>query len=214
MRPYARRICISTVALVAFANGCNQKDNSKGNFSAALDGYFAAHPECLWTEPQKLPAQSDTTGGSDTSKYDALVDAGLLTRTSAEKQKLIILTKQVNLYDLSTNGRAAWTADPGQPGYGNFCYGHRKVQEIAGFNPAGTQPGATTSVTYTWRVADAAGWAKAAETQTAFPALATAIGGPNTAQANLVLTTDGWKVQAPAAAARTNRVGGDSGIVQ
>ncbi len=203
--------CSLVLIAITLSTGCDKKDNSKGNFTSAIDGYYSGHPECLWTEPHKLPAQSDTSGGEDTSRYDALVDAGLLTRQTAEKQKLIILSKSVNIYDLSDKGRSSWNADPQQPGTGNFCYGHRKVQDITAFNPASTQPGATTSVTYSYRISDVATWARAAETQTAFPALATAIAGPNTAQANLVLTTNGWKVQPPSGATRT---GADGKIVE
>ena len=38
---------------------------------------------------------------------DALVDQGMLVRTTAEKKVLIIASKQVNNYDLSDKGRAA-----------------------------------------------------------------------------------------------------------
>lgn len=210
----ALRHASAAVLLVLCTAGCKQTDNSKSTFTSALNSYFAANPECLWTDPQKLPAQSDTNGGADTAKYDALVDAGLLTRTSAEKQKLIVLTKQINIYDLSPNGRAVWVGDAQQPGYGNLCYGHRKVDDVTAFTSTGTQPGATASTTYTWHVSDAAAWASAAETQTAFPGLASAISGPNVAQATLVLTTDGWKVQAPARHTRGAATAADGKIVE
>ena len=61
-------------------------------------------PVCLWQEPVKFPVQADTSDTSKTSGYDALVDQGLLVRTTAEKKKLIIASKQMNNYDLSDKG--------------------------------------------------------------------------------------------------------------
>ena len=67
---------------------------------------------------------------SDTALYAALVDQGLLVRTTDQKTVMLVASKQVNNYDISEQGRAAWVADPEQPGFGNFCYGRRKVTSI------------------------------------------------------------------------------------
>ena len=99
-----------------FAMGCNKKADNTMNFSGAIDTYYSAHPACLWPDPIKFPVQADTSDTSKTSGYDALVDQGLLVRTTAEKKKFIIASKQVNNYDLSDKGRSAWTADVNQPG--------------------------------------------------------------------------------------------------
>lgn len=144
--------------------------------------------------------------------YDALVDQGLMSRTPIEKTKLLVLKKQANSYDLTDKGRSNWTPDPTQPGYGNFCYAHRKVKDIISNTPAGTQPGATTTVNYTWTLGDVKDWAQAQETQTAFPQLAGALNATNNAQTTLVLTNDGWKVPQTTRAPRG--AGGDSGIVE
>jgi hypothetical protein len=141
--------------------------------------------------------------------YDALVDQGLLARTPVEKTKLLVLKKAANSYDLTDKGRSNWTPDATQPGYGNFCYAHRKVKDIVSNTPAGTQPGATTVVNYTYTMGDVKDWAQATETQNAFPKVRTALSTTNNGQTTLVLTTDGWKVQAAAKGA-----GGDSGIVE
>ena len=111
-------------ATLLFA-GCNKQDNSKANFQSAINDYYKAHPACIWQDTKKFPVQAATSDDAKTQGYDALTDAGLLTRTTGEKKVFIVASKQVNNYDLSAQGRSAWTPDTSQPGYGNFCYGHR-----------------------------------------------------------------------------------------
>ena len=152
MNIYPTRKSLRTAAMCAtiilLGIGCNKKEDNSINFRNAIDTYYSAHPACLWSEPFKFPVQADTSDNSKTAGYDALVDQGLLVRTTAEKKKLIIASKQVNNYDLSDKGRSAWTADVNQPGYGNFCYGHRKVTSIDNSTPTSSAVGATTQVTY------------------------------------------------------------------
>lgn len=178
---------------VLLTTGCNKKADNTSNFTSAIDAYYTGHPACLWREPIKFPLQEDTSDASKTAPYDALVDQGLLVRTTAEKRKLIIASKQVNQYDLSDKGRSAWTADQAQPGFGDFCYGHRKVSGIDSSTPTNDQPGATTQVTYHYTLADAASWASAAETQNAYPNLHANMSGPQTGQATLTNTSNGWQ---------------------
>ena len=172
--------------------GCNKKADNTSNFTSAINTYYAAHPACLWDAPIKLPVQADTSDTSKTAPYDALVDQGMLVRTNAEKKVFIVASKQVNNYDLSDKGRASWTADQTQPGFGNFCYGHRKVQNIDASTPTNDQPGATTVVNYHYTLADAPSWATVAETQAAYPDLRASLTGPQAAQATLTNTTNGW----------------------
>src|SRR6187402_1465866 len=116
----AAAVCMTAAFLVT---GCKKTDDNKLNFTNAINTYYAAHPACLWDQPVKFPVQVTTSDTSKTAGYDALVDQGLLQRTTAEKKVFIIASKQVTNYDVSDKGRAAWTTDPTQPGYGNFCYG-------------------------------------------------------------------------------------------
>ncbi len=115
-------------------------------------------------------------------------------RTTGEKKVFIVASKQVNNYDLSDKGRGAWTADTTQPGYGNFCYGHRKVSTIDSATPTSDQPGATTQVSYHYSFSDAPAWATAPETQNAFPSVRTNLAGPVADTATLTNTTNGWAV--------------------
>jgi hypothetical protein len=183
-------------AIAFFAVGCNKKDDNSINFTSAINSYYSTRPACLWSDPKKFPVQADTSDASKTAHYDALVDQGLLVRTTAEKKVLMIASKQVNNYDLSDNGRSAWTADVNQPGYGNFCYGHRKVSGIDSATPTTSAEGATTQVNYHYTLADFPAWATAPETQNAFPQLHSDLTGSQAGQATLIDTHNGWQVAA------------------
>jgi hypothetical protein len=187
-----RAAAISGVALL-LATGCNKKADNTINYKSAINSYYSAHPVCLFSDPVRFPVQVATSDASKAAPYDALVDQGLLVRTNAEK-KIVILSKQENNYDLSNEGRQAWTADTSQPGYGNFCYGHRSVSSVDSSTPTTSNPGATTEVSYHYSVADAPSWATAAETKTAFPSVQGNLSGPQAANATLTNTSNGWQV--------------------
>ncbi len=188
------------VAAATLATGCDKKADNTLNFTNAINTYYAAHPACLWKTSTQFPTQVTTSDTEKTAPYDALVDQGLLVRTTAEKKVMIIASKQVTNYDLSEKGRAAWTPDTAQPGFGNFCYGHRKVTAIDSSTPTTDQPGATTQVSYHYSFSDAPAWATAAETQNAYPDVRANLSGPHTGQATLTNTSSGWAVSSPSLA--------------
>lgn len=175
--------------------GC-RKTNSvdKGAFQSAINAYYSARPQCVWPSPMKFPAQADASKESQTKGFDALTDAGFLTRTPQEKKRFLVGSKQVNDYDVSGKGRSVWTADQAQPGYGNFCYGHLKVSSIDGYTPSDNPDATSYSVAYHYKVSDLPDWAKSTEMQTAFPRIAAAASGDDTATANLTKSSDGWQV--------------------
>jgi hypothetical protein len=206
LRPTFRTVALCG-AVVLLSTGCNKKEDNTTNFTSAINNYYSAHPACLWSEPIKFPVQENTSDASKTSGYDALVDQGLLVRTTAEKKVMIIASKQVNNYDLSDKGRSVWTADVDQPGFGNFCYGHRKVSSIDSATPTTSAVGATTQINYRYIVADAAAWASAAETQNAYPQLHSDLAGPQTARATLTNTSNGWQVSSAGPASASSNDG-------
>jgi hypothetical protein len=179
------------VALLATA--CNKTDNSDMNYKAAINDHFKAAPACIWSQSKKLPAQAATSDDAKTEGYDALTQAGLLVRTTAEKKVFIVASKQVNNYDLSDTGRSTWTPDPNQPGYGNFCYGTREVTSIdnstVGANPSGSK---TVAVDYHYKIANVPTWANSPGMKTAFPSIDTALSGSSAAKATLVMNGDHW----------------------
>lgn len=209
---YFRNLSLLGLVL-AFAGACNKSAPSTPNYAGAINTYYQAHPACLWTNEKQFPVQS-APDDAKTQGYDALVDAGLLTRTTSEK-KIVIISKRENNYDLSQNGRQAWTADPSQPGYGNFCYGTPKVSTIDSNSPTSDQPGATVTVNYHYTLANVPAWASAAETQTAFPSVKDNLSSPQAATATLTNSNNGWQVtSAPAGSSSSPASPADGKIVQ
>ena len=189
------RIVLLVMAWVAFfAAGCKKNAVDTMAFKSALNSYYANQQSCLWTAPVKFPAQADTSKDEDTKTYDALTDAGLLTRKPEEKKRFLIGSKQVNDYDLSDQGRSSWTPDPSQPGYGNFCYGHPQVSAVDNYTAA-DDTGTRYNVTYHYGPANVPAWANSAEMKTAFPKLAAETSGMQAATASLLKTDNGWNVQ-------------------
>jgi hypothetical protein len=197
--------------------GCRKvkQEDSTANYKSAIDTYYAAKPMCLWAQPKKLPVQADTSDTSKTSGYDALVDQGLLQRTTAEKKVFVVASRQVTNYDLSEHGRGSWTADQTQPGFGNFCYGTPSVSSIDSASPTNNSPGATTVVNYHTTLSGVPEWARATETQTAYPQVQQALAGPVAGTATLTDTDHGWVVtQGPAVAADSGITPADTKVVQ
>lgn len=207
-------VIVGIAGVMAFGVGCRKNAVDKGAFKTAINDYYSAHPVCVWSTPQKFPAQADTSNEDQTKGFDALTDAGMLTRTAAEKKRFLVGSKQVNDYDLSDKGRSTWTADQTQPGYGNFCYGHREVTSIDSYSPSDNNDATQYSVAYHDGVSHPADWANTAEMKAAFPKIATATSGQETATATLVKSSNGWQVSNLTPAGGTSDTGnGDNGIV-
>src|ERR1039458_2414179 len=91
------RIALALVltGLIAWATGC-KKQVDQAEFKSAINKSFAGRHECVWPEPIKLPAQADTSKDEKTRDYEALTDAGLLIRGSAEKKRFLVGSKQID----------------------------------------------------------------------------------------------------------------------
>ena len=183
-----------SVALLAAGTGCHKNSVDPGAFKSALNAYYSATPVCVWSAPVKFPAQADTNNEDQTKGFDALTDAGMLTRTPEQKKRFLIGSKQVNDYDLSDKGRSTWTADQTQPGYGNFCFGHWQVTSIDSYSPSNDPDASQYSVAYHDAVSTVPDWANSTEMKTAFPNIAAATSGQQTGTATLVKSSNGWQV--------------------
>jgi hypothetical protein len=191
----ARTVLIAAAAtVIGLTSGCRSNTVDKSAFKSAINTYLSARQECVWADAVKFPAQADTASEDQTKGFDALTDAGLLVRSSAEKKRFLIGSKQVNDYDLSDKGRSTWTPDQTQPGYGNFCIGHREVTTVDTFSPADNPDATQYSVTYHYDVASVPAWANTTEMKTAFPNVAADTSGQQTATATLVKSNQGWQV--------------------
>jgi hypothetical protein len=188
----SRRFAVCGMALLLTA-GCNRMADTSANFSKAINKYYSTRPTCLWPQPIKFPVEENVSDVDKAAPFDALVNEGLLTRTVGEKKDLLVITKQVLNYDLTSKGRSVWVADPSEPGTGNFCYGHRKVEAIDSSTPTSGTNGATTVVVYMFKVTGAPGWAKVPAIQQAFPGMRDNLNG-QLSQATLTDTAKGWTV--------------------
>jgi hypothetical protein len=187
--------CLPLSLGLLLAAGCNTAANNDMNYKTAINDYYKSSPACVWSQPKKFPAQEATSDDAKTAGYDALTQAGLLNRTTAEKKVFIVASKQVNNYDLSDKGRSTWTPDSSQPGYGNFCYGTREVTSIDNSTPGATSGGAkTVSVNYHYKISNVPDWANSQEMKTAFPDMSTALQSSLAATATLVQNGDHWAV--------------------
>jgi hypothetical protein len=187
-------LLLAIAPVLVLSAGCKKNAVDKSAFKSALNSYYAHRPDCLWPQPVKFPVQVDTSDDQQTKPYDALTDAGLLTRTPAEKKRFLVGSKQVNNYDLSPQGHSLWTADPQQPGYGNFCYGRPEATSIDGYTPTDDSD-TRYNVTYHVEAANTPEWVNSSEVKTAFPKLAAATSGQQTATASIEKTANGWQVQ-------------------
>ncbi len=192
------RIVLALVltGLIAWATGC-KKQVDQAEFKSAINKSFTGRHECVWPAPIKLPAQVDPSKDEEVRYYDALADAGLLIRGSAEKKRFLVGSKQVNNYDLSDKGRPAWTPDPNQPGYGNFCFGHFNVTAINHATPNDPSNPTQYTVNYSYEVEGLPDWVRTPESMRTFPKIA-ADTSIQSATATLVKGTDGgWAVVPP-----------------
>jgi hypothetical protein len=190
----ATKIMVLSLAVLAgLSVGCKKNTVDKEAFKSALNDYYKGQNECLWSSTQKFPAQADTSNEDQTKGFDALVDAGMLTRSSAEKKRFLIGSKQVNDYDLSPKGRSTWTADQTQPGYGNFCYGHEQIVSVDSYSPADPDAPQYT-VNYRYGINSLPDWANSTEMKTAFPKIVQEGSGAETGSATLVKSSNGWQV--------------------
>jgi hypothetical protein len=189
-------LTLALTGLFACAISCKKQVDQTG-FKSAINRSFAGRHECIWPEPLKLPAQADPTRDEKVRDYDALTDAGLFIRESVEKKRPLVGSKQVNNYNLSDKGHSAWAADPNQPGYGNFCFGHFNVTAIDNSTPNAPSNPTQYTVNYRYEVEGVPDWARTPESMRAFRKIA-ADTSIQSATATLVKDTDGgWAVVPP-----------------
>src|SRR6202789_3125262 len=87
-------VVLGLIALMSTA--CNNGSETDMSYKAAINDHFKTLPVCIWSQPKKLPVQAATSDDAKTEGYDALTQEGLLTRTTAEKKALVVVSKQVN----------------------------------------------------------------------------------------------------------------------
>jgi hypothetical protein len=154
----------------------------------------------VWPEPAKLPAEIDPSKDDRIRDFDALTDAGLLTREIEVKSHVAVGSQPMNKFSLSGRGQSAWTPDPGRADFGNFCMGHFNVTAIDKATPNDRSNPTQYTVNYSYEVEGIPAWAQTPESMRAFRKIA-ADTSIQTATATVVKGSDGtWVVASPQAA--------------
>ena len=183
---WARRAAVATsVFSLLMLAGCSTapKPEERAGYVQSLNKYFEGRPMCLWPEPVKFPANV-TAGQADDRGFDALVDAGLLTRRRSGGDSY--------MFELTQQGRSALDPDPLNKGAGNFCYGRRKIVSI---DNARQNSRTTELVEFRYAVQQPAAWVKQTAIGRAFPQVMSELTTQHKAHATLLNTTDGWQVK-------------------
>jgi hypothetical protein len=167
-----RLVLLLLLSAIAILPSACKKELDTAQFKSAINNSLAGKHECIWPEAVKMPAEADPAKDDRTRDFDALTDAGLLSRAPEEKKRFLIGSKPVNLYDLSDKGHTAWTPDPNQPGYGNFCFGHFNVTGIVSAIPNDPSNPTQYNVTYHYEVEGIPAWASTPESMRTFPKIA------------------------------------------
>ncbi len=183
------RVTTFTTCLLAatatLTAGCHSTAVDPSEFRYVLNDYYRLQPHCLWASPANFPAEPENSNPGQARQFRALTDAGVLERRTGMRGGA-----QVTEYNLSELGRTYWTADPKEPGWGNFCFALAQVTSIDSFNPPGASVAYTVNYHYS---ADMPGWAKSSAVQAAFPQIAAE--GSGAATATLVRSGTEWQVQ-------------------
>jgi len=174
------RLACTLLALAIALSGCSDfKKPTEKNFMNALNEYYGAHDECLFTNTLSFPYETarNDQSGPGTKGMDALTASDLMKRQEA---KMI----GVNRYILTPAGVRAG---------GRFCYGHKEITAVPSFTPPETTNGIqTTTVTYNYRIGDLPVWANTDQMKAAFPAIAKGTSPQAQDTAKLQLTINGW----------------------
>ena len=189
------------LGVLLLAAGCTKTPSSMNTapFKTALDTYYQTHPSCAFAQPVKFPveiAPDANPSPAEVERLEALTDAGLLTKTSrkvwsaAQGPSRVRVHLTVSDYDLSDQGKAAWTADPS--GDGNFCYATPHVVSIDHYSPEPNNQ--RYGVSYHFAIGTLPSWTENAKVKTAFPKIAADAGAKTlTGLATLTQTATGWK---------------------
>ena len=209
-----RRSFVVSLAALFFLAGCNNtKKPSKANFTKAINQYLAKRDDACSSLGQTLPVNVTVSEQKDRygigPQLAALEEAGLVhsTNTTAVVHGMLDALQgsrppqPVRRYELTDRGKRYYRQVPATFGKnGIFCYGQETVDSIIKWTEPATMEGASLSeVTYTYKIAGLAPWAKQPHVQQAFPDLRQTLNEASKANetAGLQLTNKGWEASEP-----------------
>lgn len=198
-----------SIGCLLFVVACSRtRKPSDANFTKAINEYLETHGEACTAIgrqfPINIPAREQRDQYGIGPQMAALEQAGLVhsTDTTAVVHGMLDAVRgstppqPVKRYELTDDGKKYFQQIPGLLGQSSgFCYGQKSIDSIIHW----TQPQTGSSqaeVTYTYKIANLAGWAERTDVQHAFPDIRTTVTGQSrsTQVAGLQLTSKGWEV--------------------
>ena len=209
-----RRSFVVSLTAFFFLTGCNNtRKPSNVNFTKAINQYLAKRDDACSSLGQTLPI--DVTVSEQKDQYGigpqlaALAEAGLVHSTNMTAVVYGMLDalqgsrppQPVRRYELTDQGKQYYRQVPATFGQnGIFCYGQEMVDSIIKWTETATMEEAPLSeVTYTYKIADLAPWARRPDVQQAFSDLRQTVNGASKTNETtaLQLTNKGWEFPEP-----------------
>lgn len=209
-----RFLTLAFIGCMLTLTACNSTNKPSGaNFRKAINQYLAKHGKSCTGIGREFPVditESEQRLQSDTATQMAVLEqAGLVrsSNTTAVVHRMLDALhgptppQPVKRYELTAEGQKYFQKTPGIFGQTiSFCYGDKAVDSIVKWTePVTVGPYSQTEVTYTYKIADLAPWAKQPDVQREFGDVRTAVNGISKSNEiiDLQLTNRGWEVPAP-----------------
>lgn len=199
------------VASMLALTACNSaKKPSDKAFTATINAYLSRHGEACTVISRQFPI--DILRSEQNEQYGigpklaVLEQAGLVhgTATTAVVHGMLdplrgsTPPQPVKRYELTANGKKYFQQIAGTFGQTDgFCYGQKSVDAIVKWTePVTVDSSSQTHVTYTYKIADLAPWAKDPDVQREFGDIRTTVNGISKLNeiAGLQFTNQGWEV--------------------
>jgi hypothetical protein len=194
----------ATTILLVITLGCNDpKKPSDSNFTAAINKHLMVHGKACVTGFDQFPvdiAQSELAGHNRDAERMAAFEAAGVVKSS---DTVAVLQRSFNRdpipvkrYELTTSGKKYLEQVSGMMGtFPALCYAHETVDSIVKWNEPVTESGfSMTVVTYTYRLANVADWARNDQISSQYPEIKREFDGEKVQQKTigLQLTNKGW----------------------
>lgn len=209
-----RKLSLLLLAGVVSLTACdNTKKPSDSNFKKAVDQYLVQRGETCTIIGREFPVdvpESEQKSQSDlSSQMTVLQRVGLVrsSNTTAVVHGMMDALRgptppqPVTRYELTAEGQKYFhqvSSPLGQTG--SFCYGQKSVDSIVKWTvPAASGGASQAEVTYTYKVANLAAWAKQPDIQRVFWDVRATVDGISKTNevAGVQLTNQGWQVPQP-----------------
>jgi hypothetical protein len=209
-----RRFSLVSIVALVLLSACNDgKKPNDSNFRKVINQYLEKHGEVCAIVGRRFPVditESEQRLQSDTATQMAVLEqAGLVrsSNTTAVVHGMLDALhgpappQPVKRYELTAEGQKYLQKTPGIFGQtASFCYGDKTVDSIVKWTEPSTMSAVTqTEVTYTYKIADLAPWAKRSDMQREFGDVRATVSGISKSNEiiGLQLTNQGWEVPAP-----------------